>query len=121
MIKGFEDTVLDAFLSYDWPGNVRELQNIVERAYILCPNVTISSKYLPMKLQSRMGKGPDVIDEMNLVETERRLIINALNNSAWNQSKAAEVLGISRKQLRTKMKNLGLLPRLVSETTSGSE
>jgi DNA-binding NtrC family response regulator len=121
MIKGFEDTVLDAFLSYHWPGNVRELQNIVERAYILCPNVTISSKYLPVKLQSIMGKGPDVIDEMNLVETEKRLIINALNNSAGNQSKAAEVLGISRKQLRTKMKNLRLLQRSVSETGSGAE
>jgi two-component system, NtrC family, response regulator AtoC len=120
MIKGFEDTVLDAFLSYQWPGNVRELQNIVERAYILCPNITISPKYLPVKLQPITGKGPDTFDEMNLVETEKRLIIKALNNTAWNQSKAAEVLGISRKQLRTKMKNLGLLPDSVSEEVSGS-
>ena len=121
MIKGFEDTVLDAFLSYHWPGNVRELQNIVERAYILCPNITISPKYLPAKIQPLTGKGPEAFDEMNLVETEKRLIIKALNNTAWNQSKAAEVLGISRKQLRTKMKNLGLLPESVSEAAAGSE
>jgi DNA-binding NtrC family response regulator len=121
MIKGFEDTVLDAFLSYQWPGNVRELQNIVERAYILCPNITISPKYLPVKLQPLTGKRADAFDEMNLVETEKRLIIKALNNTAWNQSKSADVLGISRKQLRTKMKNLGLLPDSVSETASGSE
>jgi len=120
MIKGFEDTVLDAFFCYQWPGNVRELQNIVERAYILCPNITISPKYLPAKLQPLKGRGPEAFDEMNLVETEKRLIIKALNNTAWNQSKSAEVLGISRKQLRTKMKNLGLLPESVSEIVSGS-
>jgi two-component system response regulator HydG/two-component system response regulator AtoC len=47
---------------------------------------------------------------MNLIETEKRLIVKALNQTSWNQSKAAEVLGITRKQLRTKMKNLELLP-----------
>ena len=109
MIKGLDEAVLNAFLSYDWPGNVRELQNVVERAYILCPNITISPKYLPAKLQPLSGKGPEPFGEMNLVETEKRLVIKALNNTDWNQSKAADVLGISRKQLRTKMKNLGLL------------
>jgi len=110
LVKGFEETVIDAFLSYGWPGNVRELENIVERAYILCPNITITKKYLPAKLQGADGKDRESFDEMNLVETEKRLIIKALGNTSWNQSKAAEILGISRKQLRTKMKNLGLLP-----------
>ncbi len=108
-IKGFEDNVMDALIHYDWPGNVRELENVVERAYILCPNIAITRKYLPAKFQL---EGPDVqgFDEMNLLETEKRLIIKALNGTFWNQSKAAEILGITRKQLRTKMKNLGLLP-----------
>ena len=109
MIKGLEESVLNAFLAYDWPGNVRELQNIVERAYILCPNITISPKYLPAKLQDKAAPDRVNFDEMNLIETEKRLVIKALNNTDWNQSKAADVLGISRKQLRTKMKNLGLL------------
>ncbi len=109
MIKGLEESVLNAFLSYDWPGNVRELQNVVERAYILCPNSTISPKYLPAKLQPLNGKGPELFNEMNLIETEKRLIVKALNNTDGNQSQAADILGISRKQLRTKMKNLGLL------------
>ncbi len=109
MIKGLEESVLNAFLAYDWPGNVRELQNIVERAYILCPNITISPKYLPAKLQDKAAPDRVNFDEMNLLETEKRLVIKALNNTDWNQSKAADVLGISRKQLRTKMKNLGLL------------
>ena len=110
LVKGFEDNVLSVFLSYGWPGNVRELENVVERACILCPNITISRKYLPAKLQGSDGQGHEGFNEMNLIETEKRLIMKALGNTDWNQSKAAEILGISRKQLRTKMKNLGLLP-----------
>jgi DNA-binding NtrC family response regulator len=110
LIKGFEDNVMDDLSSYAWPGNVRELENVVERAYVLCPNITITRKYLPATLTSGDGKGREGIDEMNLLDTEKRLIIKALNSTSWNQSKAAEVLGITRKQLRTKMKNLNLLP-----------
>jgi DNA-binding NtrC family response regulator len=90
-------------------GQCEELENVVERAYILCPAITITRKYLPPKLLQLAGKERDTFDEMNLVETEKRLIIKALDAASWNQSKAAEVLGISRKQLRTKMKNFRLL------------
>jgi len=109
-IQGIDDAVVNAFLRYDWPGNVRELENIIERAYILCPTVMIGKKYLPPKLAlpAQDERGP--VDQMNLIETEKRLIVKALNQTDWNQSKAAEVLGITRKQLRTKMKNLELLP-----------
>jgi DNA-binding NtrC family response regulator len=109
LIKGFEGSVLDIFRSYDWPGNVRELENVVERAYILCPTISIGLKQLPTKLLALAGEERGTIDEMNLLEAEKRLIIRALTNTSWNQSRAAEVLGISRKQLRTKMKNFGLL------------
>ena len=109
-IQGFDDAVMNALLDYDWPGNVRELENTVERAYILCPTATISRKYLPPKLMPPAQDGKEPFDQMNLLETEKRLIIKALNQTSWNQSRAAEVLGITRKQLRTKMKNLDLLP-----------
>jgi DNA-binding NtrC family response regulator len=109
MINAFEDTAMDAMRVYDWPGNVRELENAVERAYILCPAITIGVRHLPTKLAA-LGRAEEAaIDEMNLPDTEKRLIIRALTNVSWNQSKAAEVLGITRKQLRTKMKNYGLL------------
>jgi len=108
LITGFEDNVIDAFLNYDWPGNVRELENIVERAYVLCPNVTISIQYLPAKLSDLISKNNEPFDQMNLLETEKRLIVKALTQTQWNQSKASLILGISRKQLMTKMKNLGI-------------
>jgi len=109
-IQGIDDAVVNAFLRYEWPGNVRELENTIERAYILCPTVTIGQKYLPAKLALPAQDERGVFDQMNLIETEKRLIVKALNQTSWNQSHAAEVLGISRKQLRTKMKNLDLLP-----------
>lgn len=109
-VTGFEDAVMDAFVKYAWPGNVRELENVVERAYILCSSITIDRKNLPARL---LPAGPDEPghDGMNLLETEKRLIMKALNQTSWNQSKAAEILGITRKQLRTKMKNMALLPQ----------
>ena len=109
MIGGFEDTASEAMLAYDWPGNVRELENAVERAYILCPSITIGLKHLPTKIVALARGEREPVDEMNLLDTEKRLIVRALTNVSWNQSRAAEVLGITRKQLRTKMKNFGLL------------
>jgi len=98
-------------MQYHWPGNVRELENAVERAAILCPGLTIGIKQLPTKIAALARNDREPFDEMNLLDTEKRLIVRALTNTSWNQSRAAEVLGITRKQLRTKMKNFGLLPQ----------
>jgi len=110
LIRGFEDNVMDVFMKYDWPGNIRELENVVEMSYVLCPNISINLKYLPARLQQAAGDGRETFDELNLIETEKRLIIKALNATSWNQSRAAELLGITRKQLRTKMQHHNLLP-----------
>jgi two-component system response regulator HydG/two-component system response regulator AtoC len=106
-IKGFDKEVIDIFMTYEWPGNVRELENAIERAVILCPYDTITIDCLPRKLKNLTEIHDN--EEFNLMEIEKRVILRALNKTSWNQSRAAELLGISRKQLRTKMKNLGLL------------
>ena len=108
-IRGFEPEVLKVIGNYDWPGNVRELENVLERAVILCNYDLINMECLPCKLKIF---GDDVCDppgEFNLLEIEKRIISKALDSTAWNQSRTALLLGISRKQLRTKMKNLGLM------------
>ncbi len=110
LIKSFEDTVLETFLKYAWPGNVRELENVVERAYVLCPTITINVKYLPARLLELTRENKESVNEMSLPETEKKLIMKALNETDWNQTRAAEVLGITRKQLRTKMQHHNLLP-----------
>lgn len=104
-----DQEVMAILRNYEWPGNVRELENIIERAVILCPYETINLECLPCKLQAYGDGECRGRDLLNLPEMERRLIRQALDQNAWNQSQAAVVLGISRKQLRTKMKNMGML------------
>ncbi len=109
-ITALDSEVMRAFMDYDWPGNVRELENVIERSVVLCPADTITMQYLPRVIRE-MHTG-DILagDRFSLMDTERKLILGSLEKTSWNQTKSAEILGISRKQLRTKMKHHGLLP-----------
>jgi two-component system response regulator HydG/two-component system response regulator AtoC len=107
-ILGFEQNVLDILKNYEWPGNVRELENIVERSVILCSYDYISVECLTRKLKMRDYEELPDTETLNLFDIEKKIICKALDKTSWNQSQAAILLGISRKQLRTKMKNLGL-------------
>ena len=109
-IREIDREAMNALQSYDWPGNVRELENVMERAVILCQFDTINVECLPKKMKMFVQEEYSEFRELNLPEIEKRTIIKALDKTSWNQSKAAGLLGISRKQLRTKMKNLELLP-----------
>ena len=109
-IREIEQEAMNALMSYDWPGNVRELENVMERAVILCQYDTINVECLPRKMKMFAQEEYPEVREFNLPEIEKRTIVKALDKSSWNQAKAARLLGISRKQLRTKMKNLDLLP-----------
>jgi two-component system response regulator HydG/two-component system response regulator AtoC len=109
-IREIDPEVLEALKNYDWPGNVRELENVMERATILCLYDTINLDCLPQKIKRLAGGDYPDVTEFNLPEIEKRTIVRALEKTSWNQSEAARLLGISRKQLRTKMKNLNLLP-----------
>jgi DNA-binding NtrC family response regulator len=109
-IIGIDSDAMKAFMEYDWPGNVRELENAIERAVVLCPTDTIALKYMPKAIRRMYLEDNHKVEVFDLIETERRLLLKALEKTSWNQTKAAEVLGISRKQLRTKMKHHGLLP-----------
>jgi len=109
-IRGMDEEVRRALQSYDWPGNVRELENIMERAVILCSLDMINIECLPRKLRESDGEeANNGALELNLPAMEKKIILRALDKVCWNQSQASMVLGISRKQLRTKMKNYDLL------------
>lgn len=109
IITGIDSDVMRAFMEYEWPGNVRELENFIERAVVLCPTETITMNYMP-KIIRELHTESNRKNELNLLETERILILKALQKTNWNQTRAAQILGLSRKQLRTKMKNHGLSP-----------
>lgn len=110
-LKGFDPEVMKILTDYDWPGNVRELENVIERAVILCNYDYITRDCLPNKLMQTSTDnlyGEDSAGELNLLNIEKRLILSALQKTSWNQSMASRLLGISRKQLRTKMKNFDI-------------
>ena len=122
-IRGLTPEVIEAFRHYAWPGNVRELRNVVERAMILEDGDLITTEYLPRDLVAQTGganlrgahtRGTGASGAMfvlppaglSLDELEISLVRQAIERSGGNQTRAAELLGISRDQLRYRLKKL---------------
>jgi Nif-specific regulatory protein len=111
----FSTEARELLTDYHWPGNVRELQNVVERAVILCRGTVVTAEELPLAIREGL-KGQPLSDEafklppsgVALAEVEKQLILRALEQANYNKSKASKLLGLSRAQLRTRMKNHGL-------------
>jgi len=101
------DEVMELFLAYDWPGNVRELQNVLQQTLLLSPFGLILPEYLPERFQRR--KKTDIQGLTPLEEAEREQIRQCLQQVTWNQTRAAQSLGIDRKTLRTKIQRYGLI------------
>jgi len=98
---------LDRLMKYSWPGNVRELENVIERALILCGGGVITEKELPSHLLHYIPSEPDIPEEvLPLEEVERRLIYKALEKAKGNKSRAAKLLGITRRKLYSMLERL---------------
>jgi len=105
-IKETSKKVIDSLMAYDWPGNVRELENIIERAVIVCPGERLTKgEWLPDN--SRLANSRIC----TLAENEKKHIIKALKSTNWQiggDSGAANLLGMKRTTLQSKMKKLGI-------------
>ncbi len=110
-IKGFSPEARIRLMGYDWPGNVRELINTVERAVILSPGPLIETTDLPSALQdSAPSQGMILNAGLTIREMERMLIERTLESTDQNRTRAAQLLGITRKTLQNKIKDFGLPP-----------
>jgi transcriptional regulator with PAS, ATPase and Fis domain len=89
-----------------WPGNVRELENAIERAVLLCKGSEIASGDLPDSLRHDTGGAVDFVlpPRQTLAELEKTAILQTLGRTNWNKRKAADVLGLYRPTLYSKMK-----------------
>jgi len=105
-----ETAALAAMNAYSWPGNIRQIENLVERLVVLNRSGTILAADLPNEMRiAEAERIPPIGGIYDLHALEREAVVSALNKTHFNQSQAAILLGISRKQLRTRMKNLGLI------------
>ena len=105
------DAALDALCNYSFPGNVRELENILERAFTLCEENLIEQEDL--QLPAVANKDSNIADSNQALDSylgnqEKEAIQQALQQSKYNKTAAAKLLGISFRQLRYRLKKLGI-------------
>jgi DNA-binding NtrC family response regulator len=132
-MRQFTPAALKLLMDYDWPGNVRELENAVERAVVLSTHERLDVDLLPENIRSKeIGRGvrlqlseflpplsgesgvrsladnsqPSLFQVMD--EIERRLIVDMLERTSWNQTEAAERFMIPLSTLNQKIKRLGI-------------
>jgi DNA-binding NtrC family response regulator len=104
-ITHFTAEAMELLTAYRWPGNVRELENVIERAVIVSETDTIGAEDLAISSYSVLG---DMSINPSLEEMEKNYILRVLNETAGNQSKASQLLGIDRKTLYLKLKKYGI-------------
>jgi two-component system, NtrC family, nitrogen regulation response regulator NtrX len=106
--KRINDDVYAILEAYSWPGNARELRNVVERMAILTPGDRIPQEAIPFEVRIE----PDIAVPSTLQQTrdsaERDRILKALDETNWNVSGAARMLGIERTNLHKRIRALGL-------------
>lgn len=133
--RGFSHGAMKLLMDYEWPGNVRELENVVERAVVLSTHEAMDVDLLPESVRTReIVKGvrlhlaeflPPLPGEIGarggstpapslfeiLEEVERRIIVDMLERTSWNQTEAAERFQIPLSTLNQKIKRLGIETR----------
>jgi DNA-binding NtrC family response regulator len=105
-LQHFSNECIEILKAYDWPGNVRELRNIVERAVVTCKDEVITAQYLPDRLRIVSSADSTVTIPVGVParEAERRFILQTLAAVGNHKTKAARLLGYSRKTLYSKLR-----------------
>jgi Nif-specific regulatory protein len=111
-IKRISSTAIDLLMTYHWPGNIRELENCIERASILSTDQVIRSHNLPPTLQSAASTGSRVDGSLGAIleNVEKQLLIDSLNISKGNISKAAEQLKLTERIMGLRIKKYRIDP-----------
>jgi DNA-binding NtrC family response regulator len=108
-IQGMTKEAIEQLMTYFWPGNVRELKSAFEYAFVTCKEPMIQPYHFPpdiyqgSKPLKTMKKAP-----LNRGEKKKKQLIDALEQTGGNQSRAAEILGVTRVTVWNRMKRYGI-------------
>jgi DNA-binding NtrC family response regulator len=95
--------------NYGWPGNIRELRNAVERAMLLSEGDELGADLFPVGGASTVADAVELpATGLDLEQWERSFVLQALERSGWNQTKAAALLGLNRDQIRYRIEKFKL-------------
>lgn len=104
---GIAPEAMAMLMMHDYPGNIRELENTIEHAFVLCNEGLICPRHLPDRFRSHTLALP-VSASMTLVESEKYLITQALEQNEWKKMATARQLGIDKNTLRRKLLRHGI-------------
>jgi len=117
-VRGVTGDAMKRLQTYGWAGNVRELRNAVERAMLLAEDDELKSEHFPVAAgtaTARLTEGVELpANGIDLEQLERSLVVQALERSAWNQTRAAALLGLNRDQIRYRIEKFNLEKPAVS-------
>jgi two-component system, NtrC family, response regulator AtoC len=108
--RGVAPDAMDKLKRHPWPGNIRELRNAVERAMLLAEGETLTAADFSVgTIGSPLSERVELPGNgINLEELERSLLVQALERTNWNQTKAAGLLGLNRDQIRYRIEKFKL-------------
>jgi DNA-binding NtrC family response regulator len=109
-VRGASAEALRELRAYRWPGNIREVRNAVERAMLLAEGPWLEPRDFPA-----LARNPEAAhgiglpaEGVDLEQLERSLVVQALERSGYNQTRAAALLGLNRDQIRYRIEKFGL-------------
>ena len=109
-IRGATADAMKRLSAYGWPGNIRELRNAVERAMLLCESETLTADdFTLFGAAARLGDRVELpASGIDLDQLERSLVVQALERTGWNQTRASALLGLNRDQIRYRIEKFHL-------------
>ena len=113
LVKGLTPETRRMMQDYAWPGNVRQLESAIERAILLCEGDMITPEDLPTEVQQETkGTGPGAFklppEGISFEEVEKNLILQAMDQTDYNITKAAKLLGLTFRTLQYRLEKFGI-------------